>query len=249
MEAVSWFARRRFRPTLWPTLGAILLVAATVTLGNWQRHRAEEKGALEAQYQAMHALGPVPLASLLPEVEASPAAIRYQEVVATGEYDARHQIYVDNRVRDGRAGYEIVTPLRIAGSDSLILVNRGWMPAPPRRDGLPPVSVPAGSQRITGRLNLPPARYLELAKPATPGPLWENLDIARIAGQYGIRLVPAVLELESPDAPGLRHDWPQPQFGREQHVSYMVQWYSLAALTVVLYLTLNWRTHDRDAPQ
>jgi cytochrome oxidase assembly protein ShyY1 len=41
-------------------------------------------------------------------------------------------------------------------------------------------------------------------------------------------------------------DWPAPDFGIDQHKSYMVQWYSLAALGVVLWLALNWRTDKGD---
>ena len=61
------------------------------------------------------------------------------------------------------------------------------------------------------------------------------------ARHFGIPLLPVVLELQGPRDAGLIHDSPEPNFGREQHLSYMVQWYSLAALTVVLYLVLNWR--------
>ena len=46
----SFFAGKRFRPTLWPTVALIVLVVATVSLGNWQRHRAAEKEALRDQY-------------------------------------------------------------------------------------------------------------------------------------------------------------------------------------------------------
>src|SRR5207253_9805666 len=47
----SFFARRRFRPTLWPTLGVAVLVAATASLGNWQRRRGLETEALRSQYE------------------------------------------------------------------------------------------------------------------------------------------------------------------------------------------------------
>jgi cytochrome oxidase assembly protein ShyY1 len=84
-------------------------------------------------------------------------------------------------------------------------------------------------------------RYLELSTTQTPGMLWQNLDPARMAKQFGISLLPLVMELQGPAEPNLLRDWVEPDFGREQHISYMVQWYSLAALTVVLWLTLNWR--------
>jgi cytochrome oxidase assembly protein ShyY1 len=47
-------------------------------------------------------------------------------------------------------------------------------------------------------------------------------------------------------ADDLLREWPQPEFGIESHISYMVQWYSLAALAFVLWLVLNWRRRLED---
>ncbi|MGH8712986.1 MAG: SURF1 family protein, partial [Casimicrobiaceae bacterium] len=67
------------------------------------------------------------------------------------------------------------------------------------------------------------------------------------ARSTGLPLLPFIIEQTGETGDGLRRDWPAPDFGVEQHRSYMVQWYSLAALGVVLWLTLNWRER-RDDP-
>ncbi len=69
----------------------------------------------------------------------------------------------------------------------------------------------------------------------------QNLDIARIAQASGLPLLPFIIEQTNDTADGLAREWPAPDFGIEQHLSYMVQWYSLAALGIVLWLALNWR--------
>jgi cytochrome oxidase assembly protein ShyY1 len=76
--------------------------------------------------------------------------------------------------------------------------------------------------------------------------LWENLDVRRIAAATGLDLLPVVIEQVDPVAPpdSLLRDWPQPDFGSAQHVSYMLQWYSFGALAVILWLGLNWRTRE-----
>jgi surfeit locus 1 family protein len=96
---------------------------------------------------------------------------------------------------------------------------------------------------VIGRVNLPPQRYLELRRERASGPLWENLDIGRIAAATGLELLPVVVEQVDPVVPadGLVRDWPPPDLGAEQNVSYMVQWYSFAALAIALWLALNWR--------
>src|SRR5213083_2539298 len=119
----AFFARRRFRPTLWPTLGLAALVAATVFLGNWQRHRGAEKEALREQYELAARQSPLELTA----ASADAAALRFRPVRASGEFDARRQILIDNKVHAGRPGFDVVTPLKLDGADRYVLVDRGWI--------------------------------------------------------------------------------------------------------------------------
>jgi surfeit locus 1 family protein len=236
----SFLTRRQFRPSLWPTLGLIVLVAATVSLGNWQRHLAEEKEALRTLYDVAERDQPIQLAA----AAANGTTLRFHLVRASGEFDARAQVLIDNKVHAGQPGYHVVTPLKLDGG-GYVLVDRGWVRAGPRRSELPQVPPPTGTVMVDGRLNLPPARYLELRADDEAGPVWQNLDIARIATASGLPLLPYIVEQigEAPD--GLVRDWPAPDFGIEQHRSYMVQWYTFALLGCVLWVGLNWRVREQ----
>jgi surfeit locus 1 family protein len=79
------------------------------------------------------------------------------------------------------------------------------------------------------------------------GTVRENLDIARIAASSGLTLAPFVVEQTSEAGDGLVRNWPAPDFGADQHQSYMIQWYSFAALAAALWLGLNWRRRS-DSP-
>src|SRR5450631_1413054 len=85
---------RRFRPSLWPTLGMLAFVALTIGLGNWQRHRAAEKDALRAQLDASASQAPLDLA-ILPQDAAS---ARFRRLRVDGTFDASHQVLIDNKV-------------------------------------------------------------------------------------------------------------------------------------------------------
>lgn len=233
---------RRFRPALLPTLALLLLVAATVALGNWQHQRAQDKQSLRDQYEAASRTPPLELGAT---AAADPARLRFRPVRAQGTYDPAHQMLIDNKVHDGRPGFEVVTPLRLGDGTAYVLVDRGWVAQRGTRAALPSVPPPSGTIVVEGRINLPPARYLELAADADTGPIRQNLDIARIAAASGLPLLPFVVEQTQDSGDGLVRDWPAPDFGIDQHRSYMVQWYSLAALGIVLWLALNWRT-DKD---
>jgi surfeit locus 1 family protein len=244
-SAALFFATRRFRPRWLPTLGMIAVVAITVALGNWQRHRAVEKETLGAQFAAAAGAPPVELAPGDPDA----ARLRFRIVRATGEYDAARQLFVDNKIHAGRAGFDVVAPLKLAASNRYVLVDRGWIAQAARHADLPDVPPPTGQVTVVGRANLPPQRYLELGGGGTAGPLWQNLDLGRIAAATGLDLLPVVIEQADSGAPadGLVRDWPAPDLGADRNRSYMLQWYSFAALAVVLWLALNWRAHDADA--
>ena len=232
----SFLAHRRFRPTFWPTLGMIVLVAATVSLGNWQRHRAEEKQEQREQIDRAAREPPLELAGPVGDV----AALRFRAVRLVGEFDRRRQMLIDNKVHAGRPGYDVVTPLKLA-DDRFVLVDRGWIAQRATRSELPEAPPPKGDVVVEGRINLPPARYLELRPDLGAGPVRQNLDIERVAGATGLPLLPVVIEQTGDAHDGLVRDWPPPDFGVEQHRSYMLQWYSLALLGCVLWLGLNWR--------
>src|SRR5215831_5038463 len=171
---VSFFSRRRFRPTLWPTLGLIVLLVATISLGNWQRHRAAEK---EAMREHLERAGRAP-AMELPATVDDPSALRFRSVRVVGEYDATRQILIDNKVQAGHVGYHIVAPFKLA-NDRYVLVDRGWVAQGTRRSQLPETPPPSGTVVVEGRINMPPARYLEFGSRNDAGILWQNLDIER----------------------------------------------------------------------
>jgi surfeit locus 1 family protein len=235
----SFFARRQFRPGRWPTLATIGFCVLAITLGNWQRHRAAENEALAADYAAAAGLPPVELSA----ADAEALRLRFRTVRAAGEYAAAQQVFIDNKVHRGRAGFDVVAPLRLAGGGRYVLVDRGWIAQGASRAELPLAPPPPGAVTVVGRVNLPPQHYLELGRQSATGALWENLDVTRIAAATGFDLLPVIVEQIDPVVPGddLVRDWPAPDPGAARNLSYMLQWYSFAGLAAALWLALNWR--------
>ncbi len=225
--------RRALRSPWIPLLAAVVAIAVFVSAGNWQGRRMEEKERLRAQYEAAVREAPVPLPS--PGAGADWVPWRYRPVRLEGEYDTAREIYIDNRVHAGRAGYHVVTPLRL-GDGRVVLVNRGWVPQGPTRAELPRASAPAGRVVVDGRINLPSAGYLEFDRQPPAGRLWQNLDPVRFAAATGIAVPPIVVEemARAGDAGALVRAWPAPDFGVDKHRGYRMQWYALAALTAAL---------------
>ena len=117
------FGAYQFKPTLVPTLAMIVMIALTLFLANWQLNRADQKSALQARYDLMQRDPAV----TLPGRGGDATNMLYQKVALQGHFDFSRQIYIDNKLYQGRAGYYVITPFRDDFSGSYVLVNRGWL--------------------------------------------------------------------------------------------------------------------------
>ena len=205
--------RLRFRPPWWGVLLAAIGCAAGVALGNWQSGRAAEKRALAATLVSVTLRG-----TLVP----------------------KYTVLLDNKVYRGQPGYHVVQPLRLAGGTH-VLVNRGWAAAGASREQLPEFPTPAGEISVTGLRLQRFARVYQAAAAKPEGKVWQNAAIEQFAAWSGIALEPWVFEQHSALDDRLVRDWPRADLGIEKNEMYALQWYSLAALCVILLLALNLR--------
>jgi surfeit locus 1 family protein len=223
-----------FRPRAWAFALAAVVCAAAIALGNWQTRRADEKRVLGERLEQALSGPAVPL----PRTAISPQDYAWKLVEARGEFVAGRTVFLDNKIRLGRPGYEVVTPLKLEASSMHVLVDRGWVAAGARRGTLPEVPAPAGLVRIEGLAleRLPHA--LEPGAPAS-GKVRQNLDLGAFAAESGLALQPVVIQQRKGPQDGLLRDWPRPDTGMEKNQAYALQWYSLGALAVLLALGLS----------
>jgi surfeit locus 1 family protein len=239
-------SRRRFRPRWWPTLAAAVLVPLFICAGQWQWNKAASKAQLQAQLAARRAEPAIQAPQGRADAQ-SLSTLRYRTVVATGRYEPEHQILIDNRTQHGQAGYHIITPLRVDGSEVRLLINRGWLPAPAEHSRVPEFATPTGTIDISGTAIIPPAHFFTLAKDsATASPdwhrVWQNLDLEAYALTAGFPIQPFVIELDTHSAAGgFVREWRAPDDRRETNLGYAFQWWAFAATTAVLWLVLNFR--------
>jgi surfeit locus 1 family protein len=219
-------------PGMIPTLAAALALALTLSAAKWQFDRAAYKRSLEADYRARQAAPAVRIADGAEHAD----ELRYRRVEATGEFLAEHAIYLDNRVRDGVAGFEIVMPLRLAHGGRPVLVNRGWVRQGVRRTELPRVETTTGTVTVVGTVAVPGETVYELSDTTVEGRIWQNLVLSRYRDATGLRVADYVILQENDAADGLLREWAVPGFGIETHLTYAVQWLLFASLVVFFYV-------------
>ncbi len=219
-------------------LATVVGVAVTARLGYWQLSRAHQKLERQAQIDARGQLPPLPVAALARDA-AQAAPQYYRRVQLEGRWVADDTVFLDNRQMDGRPGFFVVTPLRLAADSGAVLVQRGWVARDPnQRTRLPTLVTPAGTVRIDGVIAPPPARLFQFATEAS-GAIRQNLDIAAYAHETGLRLLPwSVLQSDSPTTAGdglLRH-WVRPAVDVQTNYGYAFQWFAFSALMAGLYV-------------
>lgn len=230
------------RPGLVPTLAVLLLLPALTSLGFWQLRRADEKAALQAEYDRRAGDRPVQIEGRLQRAD----DLRFYRVRAQGRFESERQIYLDNRVHNGVPGYHVLTPLKIQGSDIRVLVNRGWIAGRLNRGDLPEAPVPSGTVTVLGTATVPLKGGFHLGPPILRGgqwqTLWQYLDMDLYAAEAPFKLQPVVILLDpASQAGGLVREWQRLDTGVAVHHGYAFQWFSLAVVLAGIYLFLMLR--------
>lgn len=228
---------RRFKPRWWAWLLLVAGVLLALRLGWWQWSKAEHKAEQRAQLSRMQQSPALNVAAML---QRPPQP--WQPVQLEGIWQPQGAVWLDNRVQNGIAGYELWMPLQLAGEPRWLLVNRGWVSRAGKERV--PLSVLGQIGKVRGEVVWPGPLPMELSKDVQQGKLWQNLTPQRYQQHYQQPVLPwLVRQTGSPEA-GLSHDWPEVDDGRMRNVSYAGQWLLIALLMVVLFVVVNLKKQE-----
>jgi cytochrome oxidase assembly protein ShyY1 len=206
---------------------ALVVSATCVGLGLWQLRRLDERRVLNARIIDQRSATPVTIEG----ASAGSAAEPYRLAVARGTYDVEHEVLLYGRSLDGEAGHHVVTPLVLADGGA-ILVVRGWVPF--AMQTAPVGGAAPASDDVTVSGSLVPDEGDGSTGPDADGVI-RVLDVAGIASTLPYEVFPLPLQLaeQVPPQPGpLPTPVPLPELSEGPHLSYALQWFSFAAVTV-----------------
>lgn len=214
----------------------VLFFPLMIGLGFWQLDREEQKREMLAQQTRQQQQEPAAVGGV--DWEAGDA-LAFLPVEARGTYHNGQSLLLDNRIRDSRVGYEVLTPFETDGGT--LLVNRGWIPLGESRQQLPTVPPVTGERTITGHLHVPEGRTLLLSDRADPlGDRWprriQRVDLPRVAELVGQELFPYTLRLDEDASGALLTAWSGETIRPATHRGYAVQWFAMAAALLILFL-------------
>jgi surfeit locus 1 family protein len=210
---------------------AIALVAAAlfIRLGVWQVSRLHERQARNALLGAQLHSRSLPLSSLSRDT----GAAHFRPATVTGRFDYEHELVVTGRTRQGSPGVELLTPVRVAGSDTAVLVNRGWVYSPNASAVDRPRWREGDSATVAG--------YVELYAPdasatsSTSDPrIVRRVSRSEIASKIPYPVAPfylvAIGGVDTSTHPARRE---LPALDDGAHRSYAFQWFAFAVIALV----------------
>jgi surfeit locus 1 family protein len=223
-------------------VGLMVVAAVFVRLGFWQVERLSER---RVENRAAQAARDRPAVRLGTTGAAGNLGDRWVE--ARGAYDRAHEVVLRGQAYQGAPGLHVLTPLRLEGSDSAVLVLRGFVPsADGVRADLDSLNEP-GTVQVRG-----------LATPAGSGPgqpvdhagrtTWARIDLPALRERVPYPLLPIVLR-QSPDSalPRSPRRLAPPELNDGPHLNYAIQWFLFAAMTVGFAVLVVGRT-GREQP-
>lgn len=238
---------RRIRPFLIqsiPHLVAGGLILVCIQLAFWQQERAAEKASLLSQWET------APILETPSPTELAQAPL-FAEVRLTGHWEPTRHILLDNQTRQNHPGVHVFVPFRLAESQMIYMVNRGWQPWYRVTDEWPEYDTPEGEQTIQGRLSAPPRVGLQIgeASPLDPNE-WPNLmtyfDTHRIQAVFGPDVAERVILLEPTELAHLSGDpWPSVNMVPDRHLAYAFQWFAIALAILVIWIALTYRFYRK----
>ncbi len=231
----------RFSPGWKMTLFTALLLPLLLTLGSWQLDREAEKIQLQALHERRTASAP----AAVEELDWNGGDIAYQPVTLTGEFDNERYLLLDNRIQDGRVGYEVMMPFTTSSGQSLI-INRGWVAQGATREQLPLITPVPGTVTISGSVYVPfsePFLLSEAQEAQTDD--WprvvQKIDVTAWSALLQTSLLPHTVRISSESPGALTAHWPTVNMEPEKHRGYAVQWFSMAAALLLMYVYFGTR--------
>ena len=149
---------------------------------------------------------------------------------------------------NGEVGYFVFSPIKLEQTTKWLLVNRGWVPAGPYRNKVPVIDISSGNVTINGVIKDPPGTGIVFSDTIVEDMgnrfvRLQNIDIDNIGTLLGAPVYSFVMRLEPSSATGFVRKWPQPGSGSERHHGYAFQWFSMAAILLIIFVVLNSKRH------
>jgi len=207
---------------------ALISAAIFVRLGFWQLHRLDERRQRNALVRSRLATPEVDVTTLAGDS----AMLRFRRVRVAGAADYDHELVWASRSYKGSPGINLLTPIRLAGRDTVVIVDRGWVYSP---DG-ETVDLAKWHDRdsvFTGYVEEFPS--VDGSMSAAHPRVLTRLGYAAVKRAIPFPVAPVFVVMlgDSTVAPDRLARLSPPPLDEGPHLNYAIQWFAFALIALV----------------
>ena len=222
--------KNKFRPGAKITIFFVFFAILFFSLGVWQIERGQAKANILNEFNDNLKKTP----SNLDE-----SSKKWDRVYVRGSWINSEQILIDNIINRGIAGYKVITPLNIEGTDKTILVDRGWIKQNKYRGVLPDISLEEKSETVSGILELPELGLVLSNDIVTSE--WPKISQSKnfkiLAEQFDMNLFPMILLADPINQNSLEYIKITPtNMTPTKHYGYSAQWFLMFVVLCAMYI-------------
>ena len=223
---------------IFKNLSLVILIITCFYLGLLQLERAEDKLAIQSDFEAQIAENYININSLISE------PTRYKKIYADGSFIEPYFL-LDNIVYKRKAGYYVISPFLI--NNKALLVNRGWVDNYSRQKN-PIINTPKEDIRINWYVKYP-MQLLELGSenitPQEPY-ITQNININQISKIIKKEIYPFIINLNENNKFSYRHIKEKNENKHLKHYMYAGQWFLFTMIGMFFLIILNRKKNGKN---
>jgi surfeit locus 1 family protein len=231
-----------FKFKLIPTLIFAITFCGFIVLGFWQIDRADQKNVLNSNYtdRQQEAIIVLDKNNVIDEK----SSLLWRKVEFEGSFINKQNIILDNQIFNQIAGFNIITPFKIKGSDSLVLINRGWHPNLKNRETLPIINEISGERLLQGHIASFPVSGIKLGKNNIETLnsqifRFQRLDAAELNYFFSAKMMPYMIYLDPIIDKELYGNFKLPAPDSQKNYGYAFQWFAFAITLLIIFIRLS----------
>ena len=231
--------KNKFKPGARITIFFVFFAILFFSLGVWQIERGQSKAGILNEFNDNLKKTPSNL---------DVSSKKWDRVFVKGTWVNSKQILIDNIINRGIAGYKVITPLNIEGSDKTILVDRGWIKQNKYREVLPDIGIEEKSETVSGILELPELGLVlsnDLVTSEWPK-ISQSKNFEILAEQFDMNLFPMILLADPINQKSLEYIKITPtNMTPTKHYGYSAQWFLMFLVLCAMYIWYGLNKYEK----
>ena len=231
--------KNKFNPGVRITIFFVFFSVLFFSLGLWQIERGQAKTLLLNEFESN---------TYKPAKQLNKDSKKWDRVFVEGSWIGSQQILIDNTINRGIAGYKVLTPFRLSGTNELVLIDRGWIKRNKDMKDLPNINLMDINEKVSGILESHELGLVlsdELVSGGWPK-VSQTKNIEVISKEYTESIYPLILLADPTSRYSLEYIKINPtNMTPVKHYGYSAQWFLMFVVLCGMYIWYGFKRNEK----